>query len=670
MPGKGSVRQRKVTMKKFISGLTLLTVVLLLASCQDDLFDWGHKLKLSENEIAFRVGNDGTTTRAEVQRTVVAPSRVYELTDQQDQSAQFCLVDVVTSLDEEVFSTFDGAVTRGTPIYTENFAQVPGYNGFVGTAFGGFGDVADDPNFYEYAFDNTYLWGGQDFYRAAFDPVSGETLTYSHNYDGPDFNLGWPDDEKLLFFLEAPTTIKTDGHGVSNITYWPACDEGEGGAYEPLGSIEFDYVSPTDPLEQKDLLFTSKWIEKDTKDTDNKLLFYHALTGIRFKVGKPSTHNIHVNINKVTLKQHMGSGHCDIIPVYTSANVSSANPSNANTAATDDSKSAQCVSWTNLGTPTDFTIDFDEFIDKTADGKQILMNRDSSAVTYNFPESFNAKGKGDKNSYYASVGTADNNFNNANYEYTLFMIPQPLAENGVTMEIEYTYVFGDGHYITEQEHTNVAHVVISDPNAAWKAGELHTYYLTSEGVYISVEDEMNADKTVKSSLVVANTGTFGQFQRALMYGNWVYTDEDVTPHNHLIVASANLEEDGVFTGFIGKNWALASDGFYYYKYPINVGNKPNYPLFDTYTGPTTTKFNGTHLEFDISVQAVRYSSRLDDGNLYVSDYNKNFVNTEWNLTNGNITIVRLGTDTEGEVGQTILSWLEERYEVFSGTSKK
>ncbi|MBP5322479.1 MAG: hypothetical protein J6Y84_01620 [Bacteroidaceae bacterium] len=643
-------------MKKFFSGLALLAAVILLASCQDDLFDWGHKLKLSENEIAFRVGKTNTTaTRADVQRTVVAPTNVYDL-PVTDDGQQFCLMETVTSLDDEVFNTFDGAVTRGTPIYTENFAQVPGYNGFAGTAYGGFADVAEDDEFVENPFDGTYLWGGQSKYRAAFTPT-GDSLVYSHNYDGPDYNLAWPDDGKLLFFLEAPAPAAgSENTGVSNMQFWPAWS-----TTEPNGSIEFDYVSPTDPLQQKDLLFTSKWISKDTKDTDNKILFYHALTGIRFKVGKPSTHDIHVNINKVTLKQHMGAGHCEIIPVYEAdVNTSAGNPSNANTSPSDATKSAQCVTWTSLGTPTDFTIDFDSFIEEDEEGKQILQDADSAA--YTFPASFNAVGKGDKNSYYNTVGTGDQNFNNAKYEYTMFLIPQPLADHGVSMEIEYTYVFGDDKYIPEEVHTNTAHVVISDPNAAWKAGELHTYYLTSEGVYIKVEDTVEGN--VKKSLEIANVGTFGQYQRALMYGNWVYTDSTVTPHNHLIVASADLTQHGDFADYIGQNWALGSDGFYYYKYPINVGNKPNYPLFDTYTGPTTTPFPGTHLEFDISAQAVRYSSQTDDGALYTADYNKDFVNAEWNLEN--VTIVQLGTNTAGTVGQTVLSWLETSYEVYNG----
>ncbi|MBP5322482.1 MAG: hypothetical protein J6Y84_01635 [Bacteroidaceae bacterium] len=649
-------------MKKFFSGLALLAAVLLLASCQDDFFDWGHKLKLSENEIAFRVGKTNTTaTRADVQRTVVAPTNVYDL-PVTDDGQQFCLMETVTSLDDEVFSTFDGAVTRGTPIYTENFAQVTGYNGFVGTAFGGFASVLNDEAFYEVPFTNEYLWGGQNFKRAAFTPVNGEELTYAHNYDGPEFNLGWPDDEKLLFFLEAPASPA----GVSNVEYWPPyVDETFN---EPNGSIEFDYVSPSDPTQQKDLLFTSKWIEKSTKDTDNKILFYHALTAIRFKVGKPSTHDIHVNINKVTIKQSRATGHGEIIPVYTDANVSDTNPSNANTLPTDATKSAQCVNWyfDENDTRADFVLDISSFINKDEDGKQILQ--DASGAEYDFPASFNANGKGDKNSYYANQGTGDSNFNNSKYEYTMFMIPQEFGTSGVTMEIEYTYVFGeDNHYIAEETHTNTATVTIA--NSAWKAGELHTYYLTSEGVYISVEDQMSDDHKTKSSLEIINTGTFAQFQRVLMYGNWVYTDETVSPANHLIVASADLSEIGAFTGFIGKNWALASDGFYYYKYPINVGNKPNTPVFETYVGPTTTPFNGTHLEFDISAQAVRYSSP-QDGQLYSATYNKDFVNAEWNLTSGNVTIVKLGEDTAGSVGQTVLSWLETNYEVFSGESKK
>ena len=96
---RGSSRQTRKTMKKFFSGLALLAAVLLLASCQDDLFDWGHKLKLSENEIAFRVGKTNTTaTRADVQRTVVAPTNVYDL-PVTDDGQQFCLIETVTSLE-------------------------------------------------------------------------------------------------------------------------------------------------------------------------------------------------------------------------------------------------------------------------------------------------------------------------------------------------------------------------------------------------------------------------------------------------------------------------------------------------------------------------------------------------------------------------------------------
>ena len=174
----------------------------------------------------------------------------------------------------------------------------------------------------------------------------------------------------------------------------------------------------------------------------------------------------------------------------------------------------------------------------------------------------------------------------------------------------------------------------------------------------------------KNSLVVTNTGTFAQYQRCLMYGNWVFTNTDVAPtgekaENHLIVASADLTKHGSFTDFPGTDWTLASDGFYYYKYPINVGNIPNHPLFNTYTGPTSTPFPGTHLEFDISVQAERYSSYADDytSGTYVADYNKNYVKKKWNLDN--VYVVNLtypgGTKTQTDV--KIIDWLSDRYEV-------
>ena len=686
-------------MKKFFSGLALLTVVILLASCQDDLFDWGNSLKLSKNEIAFRVGNDVATTRAEVQRTVVAPSNIYEL-PVTDDGQQFCLTETVTSLDEEVFNTFDGAVTRGTPIYTENFTKVKGYDGFYAIAFDGSKVASGNTGAFtvaessiprtetEYQSLNDDSWGSRGLQW--FAPIEGKTRIYSHDYGEDDHNLAWPNE--LFFYLQAPQRLDT--LGVSNIQYMKN------------GTIEFDYQSPLaredsarGPQHQRDILFTTKRIPLEDKDKDNMVLFYHALTGVKFKVGKPSTHNIHVDINKVTLIQHQSYGHCTITPNYVvGTNTSENNPSNKTGAA--NTKSAACVKWTNLANPMDYTVDFSKFI-KEVDGKQQLMNgseqydvefstNDKGEITgitdgdfSYFPESFFAAGNGGKNDYYKTVSTADGNFNNATYEYTFFMLPQPLGSAGVTMEIEYSYWYGTGHYITEEKHTNVAHVKISDPNAAWNAGELHTYYLTSEGVYIDVEDEVDGD--LKKSLTIANTGTFAQYQRALMYGNWVYTDKSKDPENHLIVASADLLKNGTFTDFPGTNWTLATDGFYYYKNPIDVGNKPNTPLFNTYTGPDITPFSGTHLEFDINAQAIRYSYRSynTDGSViendvtYVEDYNKEFVIDSWDLDKIYVVNIAANGDTT-HTSQTVAAWMgltpltgkDPQPETFTGTAKK
>ena len=91
-------------MKKFFSGLALLTAVIALASCEDDIFDGGKKLKVGENEVvvAIKGNSTGMGTRSDAMRTVVAPSNVIDLPREEDEMA-VSLVETITSLGDSAF---------------------------------------------------------------------------------------------------------------------------------------------------------------------------------------------------------------------------------------------------------------------------------------------------------------------------------------------------------------------------------------------------------------------------------------------------------------------------------------------------------------------------------------------------------------------------------------
>lgn len=680
-----------------------MTVVVLLASCQDEI-DWGKDAKLSKGQIAFTIGSDETATRAEVSRTVVAPSNVIELQTENQDGQGFCLIETVSQLGEETFDTYSGAVTRGTPVYTENFEAL--YGGFVGTPYGTEGSAFGVNDNVDRAYITDEPWKGN--YRVDFSLSDAAKHMYVHDfYDQP-----WPLEDqtgtyanKLLFFLESPKNI--EAVGVGNPEYYPD------------GSMQFDYTSPTEPTAQKDILFTSRWIEKGTKNTDNKVRFYHALTGVKFKLGYNTTHDVKVKIDKIIFHNYPSTGHCTVTPLKADGT-----PENLSS-----TKSSAVVTWKNLANPRDFTIDFTKIYDedgnlvsgdavyKNADGTIIKDNQGNPVVEPNvpglidgteewgddrsfFPNSFFANSSS-TTGVYAGESTADRNFNNKYYEYTFMFIPHEKASADAYIEIHFTYTYsqsqGSGStYMPNVDHKNESRVALPSFAKEWRPGELHTYILTSEGVDILTEDSYNPDTDWKEALNVVNVGTYPEWQRTLMCANWVYTDTSEGRDNHLIVADAKIsptasENTGKFCntenvndpgGFIGENWALGSDGYYYYRYPINVGNKPNFPLFRYYKAPQYSTFGGTHLEFAISSQAYRYSDDTTAG------FGVAKVVSQWNLSgvtieaHGRVTKNQISTVTANQetlnlgtadilaakdayVRQPMSNWLQPTMEVFN-----
>ena len=549
----------------------MLAVALAAISCQDDIIGGGNtKATYPESVIAFSI--DGNKTRADVKHTIVAPTNVVDLPTEEGMPA-LSLVETVTSLDDAYCDAVSG--TRGTPVYTENFADV--YGGFNGTAF----EVIENSTSGTSTAGSAPAYGASDAYLdvAEFDGPDTNG-NYVHDYKSVKL---WPANHKLYFFLETPRTKATDDP-VSNLKYLQD------------GSFSFDYVSPiaddetgSDAIPQEDILFTSKIVEMDeTGNQVNNLLFYHPLTGVKFKLGMVSEDNngVEVTINSIDIDGIIASGHCVLKPNYTDANTSAGGNKSNNTgqAAT---KSAACATWTP-NAADDNTFFF------VSDGSTVM----GDDAAYDFPDSFKASTTG------AYGTTADYNLNDDKYSNTFWFIPQTVsAGTGKNVSINYTVSFPDG-----SSQDAVAEIAL---NATWNAGELHTYTLAFRQVHVSIED--NVSGNVKTGLKTTNTGNAPEYQRIVLSANWVYTDV-LYDEGDVIIEPYDLtteEARGRFTNFPGTNWIEGADGFFYYKYPIEPGKAPNVPLFTKFTAPVPT-ITGTHLEMSISVQAVKFDASATD----------------------------------------------------------
>ena len=546
----------------YFSRLTLVALTLASTSCQDDIIGGGDK-KATYPESVIAFSTDGNKTRADVKHTIVAPTNVVDLPTEEGVPA-LSLVETVTSLDDAYCDAVSG--TRGTPVYTENFAAV--YGGFYGTAYVVKGTTSSGSGSQSGGAGPAYVAADQFLTKAWF--AKDDNGNYTHDYT--DDGKRWPMDHQLFFFLE---TNRTDDP-VSNLLY------------HQDGSFSFSYTSPTTPTKQEDILFTSKVLKMETKDTDNRLLFYHPLTGVKFKLGMVSDDNsgVKVTITNIAINGLVKSGKCVLTPNYTNANTTAGdNPSNKDGEA--KTKSAACASWTP---DTDARTAFFYSPDGT-----VVMGKDAA---YEFPESFFDKTEG------AYGTTADYNLNDKEYSNTFFFIPQTVAAsngtNGKNVIITYKVDFPDGTTLANQTTTIAL-------NTTWKAGELHTYTLAFRHVHVSITDEVDGNE--KTGLTTPNTGNAPEYQRIVLSANWVYSDK-LYDEGDVIIEPYDLtteEARGRFTNFPGTNWIEGADGFFYYKYPIEPGKAPNVPLFTKFTAPDPT-ITGTHLEMSISVQAVKFTA--------------------------------------------------------------
>ena len=105
---------------------------------------------------------------------------------------------------------------------------------------------------------------------------------------------------------------------------------------------------------------------------------------------------------------------------------------------------------------------------------------------------------------------------------------------------------------------------------------------------VSVDD--NVSGQTKSNVEITNTSDFAVYVRVAVVANWYKGDDVVDAWN-------DYESLGV-----GDDWLLGSDGYYYYKTPVQAGY--DVTLFTTYTA-VTTGHEGEHLEMDIIAQVIQ-----------------------------------------------------------------
>lgn len=287
------------------------------------------------------------------------------------------------SLDDELFADAK-AVTKGTPVYTENLGT------FKATA---------------------YVNGAQEgLYDApclAETEYTKENGVWSHTYTD---DIKWPEGQVLAFFMRYPGDASSAGWNYVHI--------------DNKNKIEHtSYVTPGSGTEvtnaaelQKDFVFATTVLSENDLDKTNNILFYHPFAGVKFKVGDMPEDLV---IKSITLGNVIDRGRCVVIPYYGNSAVYGDTDSNRGT-SDDVTKSANCVDWT-LGTNrTSFTQTF------TAEDKG------TTPTAGLFPSDFSTLG--------GTTLPNQNQLNTASLSKTFILIPQTFdSDNKLDIVIEFEY---------------------------------------------------------------------------------------------------------------------------------------------------------------------------------------------------------------------------------------
>lgn len=272
--------------RNFLKPVLLFLPVIVLASC--NIEENEGKIPVSKNGIVFAIGENGALTKAADEVQVMDP---ISLAGDDKELKGLILTETVTSMDGMFFEE-SRPVTKGTPIYSENFVEKYGKYFYV-TAYTLDGKVYYDP------LPLTYKESKTD---------KGK-LTHYFEVTYPS-GIRWPEVDGvcqgLNFLLDAP-------HKQLGVT--PSFDES--------GNIVFTYADKTpsdgtitDPAaSQKDILFGSIELDESTKDDQTIVNLHHAFTAVKFRIADFDTHMGAVTkINSVVIKDLSYAGKCAINP--------------------------------------------------------------------------------------------------------------------------------------------------------------------------------------------------------------------------------------------------------------------------------------------------------------------------------------------------------------------
>lgn len=542
-------------MKKSIFTIACLIAGLFLTvSCEEQFKEEGGNRVLAKDEIAFTIGKTVTKSGEDLKEVQGATIPLGVKTEE----GELSLIETIETLDCAP-AFIPAPATKGTPAYTEN----------VATLYGSF---------------DARVYGDPEIPNAVFTPGSGNTWTYTYSINP------WATSNPIHYWMNMP--VKADLAGVELDSSSEDCLSYNG------TSITFGYESPMTAAEQVDILFTSKVISREDHDAgrNNHLLFYHALTGVKFAIGNKANSTY---ITKVEISGLYGTGKCTVTPNYVdNVNTSAGNPSNAE--GLDPTRSAACVSWSGLGKLENaFSQEF-ATTDVTSFSK-------TDKGSYDFADSF------------YEAATADN-LNDKNASATFWFIPQTLT-NDVKLKVTFT--------VAGETHEQVIDFGQKLNRPTWKAGELRTYTLTSNFVDVDIDDTLTGtDNSKKEEVVITNTGNTNAYLRAVIIGNWY--DKD----GKIVNVPWNKDDTG-FGTFVSAvaasgdgKWELEEDGFWYYTKPVQPGYASNTALFKSYTKNTCAAYPSAQLRLTIAVQAVQSSKIADAKALGWDPGDKQAANTE------------------------------------------
>ena len=595
-------------MKKIYIAMAVLATVALTSCEQEQSFD--DLTPLGENDIAFYIPVSSSTRAEEVVAEVESGRRISVGTDNEGKSLFF----------EETIENLNpkATITRGAPAYTEN----------VGKLYKTMGVYTESNN----SGDATFNVMDETMTE---NPTNGKGWRYTHQYVSEDKFKPWVDEGTPAdFYLRMPASQS----GVSGYVY-------DG------GTIAFDYNASNlqNGAGLQDILFAYTSISKSKHDTylpkGAPVMMYHALTGVKFRVGNDNTGSTKTIIRSVEISGLNDVGHCVITP-----------------------SGDGTVVWTGLDMNTgSFRLDYDDFDynNGTGDDNSIDYVKPTEGDDAPFGDSWYKGKTGVKNDTHTA---AENNLNDEAGSLTFWFIPQAMTDDVI---LKVTFCVKTPDTDGAQGGGMITHTINFGEQLAgveWNAGELRTYTLEPEDVDVEIFDTMTGKS--KTQLHVTNTGNVPEFVRMVVIGNWYgwETQADFEsyestgkPEPEILVgyktdgsggegddemADPWFREtpeygqyfDNTFTNGVpqnGNKWLRGNTGFYYPD-PIGPGTTMDAltdALFKSYIWPEDKPFPtiyipdpnsnirkpavGVHLIMEVSVQAI--SAKKPDGTLYTKD---------------------------------------------------